>query len=69
MFRFKTEISLNPTCVILTLAAVTRTSPSLFLWLHPVGVHPPSAPTQNGILDCALANHEESHRPACAAIR
>lgn len=56
---------------VLTLAAVTRTSPSPspYLWHHPFGVHAHSAPRQSGILDCALASHGESHRPACAATR
>lgn len=57
--------------VILTLAAVIRTSPSPcpFLWCHPFGGHAHSAPILSGILDCASASREESHRPACAAIR
>lgn len=70
-YKYKTELKqYQQVRVILTQAAVTRTSPSPcpFLWHHPFGVHVHSAPTQSGILDCALANHGESHRPACAAI-
>lgn len=53
---------------MLTLAAMTRTSlcPSPFLWSCLWSVRAHSAPKQSGILDCALASHEESHRPACA---
>lgn len=61
IFCFKSE-------TVLTLAGVTRTSPSPspYLWHHLFGVRAHSAPKQSGILDCASANHEESHRPACA---
>lgn len=62
---------MNPTCVTLTLEAVSRTAPSPFpsLWHLPAGFHPHSVPTRSGIWGCASANHEASHRPACAAIR
>lgn len=69
LFSFKARTT--HVCDTLTLATVIQSapSPSPDLWRHPFGIHAHTAPTQSGILGCASANLEESHRPACAVTR